>query len=195
MRIPLEKVIFLDRDGVINQDSTEYVKSWDEFHFIPGSLEALRLMNENGFCVIVITNQSAVGRGMITMKTLMNMHAKMREEVQKAGGKIHDIFFCPHRPDENCDCRKPEPGLIFQAKEEYGVVLPKAIMVGDNGKDVQVGKNAGVGKTVLVMTGCGATAQNELMKNGTPPDYVAEDLLDAVKWIIDEREKWIFADE
>jgi len=195
VRIPLEKVIFLDRDGVINQDSTEYVKSWDEFHFIPGSLEALRLMNENGFCVIVITNQSAVGRGMITMKTLMNMHAKMREEVQKAGGKIHDIFFCPHRPDENCDCRKPEPGLIFQAKEEYGVVLPKAIMVGDNGKDVQVGKNAGVGKTVLVMTGCGATAQNELMKNGTPPDYVAEDLLDAVKWIIDEREKWIFADE
>lgn len=194
MRIPIEQVVFLDQDGVINQDSTEYVKSWDEFHFIPGSLEALRLLYEKGFCVIVITNQSAVGRGMITMKTLMNMHIKMRKAVRKAGGKIYDVFFCPHRPDEHCDCRKPEPGLILQAQEEYGIVLSKSIMVGDNGKDVMAGKNAGVGKTVLVLTGSGAAAQNELMKSGTPPDFVAEDLLDAAKWIIKERLKWIFSE-
>jgi len=184
VRIPVEKFVFLDRDGVINEDSSEYVKSWDEFHFIPGSLEALQLLNKKGYCVIVITNQSAVGRGMITMKTLMNIHILMRKEIQKAGGKILDVFFCPHRPDENCPCRKPEPGLIFQAREEYGINIPKAVMVGDNAKDIMVGKRAGVGRTVLVMTGCGAKAQNELMNKGTPPDYVAEDLLDAVKWII-----------
>jgi len=185
-RSPVEKVVFLDRDGVINEDSDAYVKSWDEFHFIPGSLEALRLLRENGYRVIVITNQSAVGRGLITMKNLMNMHIKMRWEIRKAGGNILDVFFCPHRPDEKCDCRKPEPGLIFQAQDEYGMNLPKTVMVGDNSKDVLVGKNAGVGRTILVMTGSGAKAQNELVRKGTPPDYVADDLLDAAKWIIDK---------
>ena len=106
------KLIILDRDGVINRDSPAYIKSWEEFEFLPGSLEALKQLHQNGFTTIIITNQSAIGREMITREILEGMHRRMSEAVRSHGGWIEDIFYCPHRPDEGCDCRKPKNGLI-----------------------------------------------------------------------------------
>ena len=107
--------VFLDRDGVVNQDSPDYIKSPEEFHFIPQSPEAVALLNRHGFQVILITNQSLIGRGMAPVSTLEAIFDKMKAGVAAAGGEILDIFYCPHTPDGGCDCRKPKPGLIEQA--------------------------------------------------------------------------------
>ena len=109
MIMDAHRIVFLDRDGVINQDSPAYIKSPEEFHFIPGSPEAISLLCDHGFDVILITNQSAVGRKMIDLETLSLIFDKLRTGVAKVGGTIKDIFCCPHTPDEGCDCRKPAP--------------------------------------------------------------------------------------
>ena len=180
----LKRVVFLDRDGVINRDSADYIKECSEFHFLPGSLEALRLLRQNGFTTIVITNQSAVHRNLISRATLNEIHEKMKREVTVSGGAITDIFFCPHRPDEGCDCRKPKPGLILQAQEKYRVDLSGAWMIGDSVKDIECGRNACCGHTVLVRTGNGSQAEKSLLERNTPPDFIADTLLDAVRWVV-----------
>jgi D-glycero-D-manno-heptose 1,7-bisphosphate phosphatase len=183
IRNPL-KVVFLDRDGVINRDSPDYIKSWSEFKFLPGSLRALEKLTRKGFGLIVITNQSAVNRGMMSLKDLDLIHARMRTTVAAGGGKISDVFFCPHTPDEGCRCRKPEPGLIHQACRRYAIDLKNAWMVGDSAKDIECARNAGCGRTILVRTGNGAEAQTILARKNISPDYVAEDLDAAADWII-----------
>ncbi len=180
----LQNVIFLDRDGVINHDSPDYIKSWEEFEFLPGALEAMAALTRAGYHLIVITNQSVIGRGMVPPEVLEDMFGRMRRAVTAAGGKIFDIFFCPHRPDENCDCRKPEPGLIFQAKTRYGIDLPAAVMIGDNIKDVLCGQNAGCGATVLVRTGSGALAEQELATRQVTPTLIVDDLAAAADTIL-----------
>lgn len=180
--------VFLDRDGVINTDSPEYIKSWAEFHFIPGSLEAIIRLTKAGLTVIVITNQSAINRGMIPLAELENIHHRMKQAVSENGGRITDIFFCPHRPDEGCTCRKPQPGLILAALERYRIDLARAFMVGDSAKDILTGKSAGCRRTVLVKTGNGMTALLTLKKTGQLPDHVAADLDQAVCWILDQQE-------
>ena len=179
--------VFLDRDGVINFDSPDYIKSWEAFRFIPGSLEAIARLTRAGIAVIVITNQSAVNRGMISLEELETMHRRMRRAVADSGGHITDIFFCPHRPDENCDCRKPKPGMILTARDHHGLDLASAVMVGDSAKDILTGRAAGCGATVLVKTGNGEAAMQSLAKKGTLPDHVANDLAAAANWILDQR--------
>lgn len=183
------QTVFIDRDGVINHDSPEYIKSPSEFEFIPGSLEALRLLAENDFQVIVITNQSAVGRGMITLKTLEAIFDKMRSGIEADGGALTDIFFCPHRPDEGCDCRKPKPGMILAAAAKYNIDLEKSCMIGDSAKDIESGKRAGCRHTLLVRTGNGNKAETALTQKKIRPDYIGDDLLDAVRWIIQNSPK------
>ncbi len=180
------KTVFLDRDGVINADAPDYIKCWAEFHFIPGSREAIARLARNGFTVIVITNQSAINRGMVSLAELENMHRRMRQAIIESGGRITDIFFCPHRPDEHCDCRKPKPGLILSARERYGIDLASSVMVGDSVKDILAGQAAGCHQTVLVETGNGMTAIQSLAQTRQSPDHVAADLNRAVRWIIDE---------
>ena len=165
----LGKVIFLDRDGVINHDSPDYIKSWAEYEFLPGSLEALASLSEAGYTLIVITNQSIIGRGMVPLEVLQDIHQRMRQAVAEAGGRIYDILYCPHRPDEHCDCRKPEPGLILQAQARHRIDLSEAIMIGDNAKDVECGRRAGCGATILVRTGSGPQAEKELANWATMP--------------------------
>ena len=179
----MKYTVFLDRDGVINQDSPDYIKEPSEFYFIPRSDEALGLLTRAGFDVIVITNQSAVGRKMVTLNCMATIFDKMKKGGEQYGGHIKDIFYCPHTPDDGCDCRKPEPGLIFQAKAMYSIDLAFSCMVGDSAKDVICGKNAGCAQTVLVRTGNGCAALQELEKKGVFPDYVAADLMDATCWI------------
>jgi len=109
----MDKTIFLDRDGVINIDSPQYIKKESEFEFIPGSPEAIALLTKHGYNVIVITNQSMIGRNMVSQEVLDAIFKKMKNGVQKAGGRIKDVFFCTHTPEDNCACRKPEPGLFI----------------------------------------------------------------------------------
>jgi len=181
-----EKIVFLDRDGVINEDAPDYVKSWAVFRFISGSLEALRQLAENGFTTIVITNQSAVNRGLISEPALRDMHDNMRQAVEKKGGSIADIFYCPHRPDEGCACRKPKPGLIQQAERRHILDLKDSWMVGDSVKDIECARNAGCGGSILVRTGKGRSSERILMERQAPPDFIAENLLDAVNWLLDQ---------
>lgn len=177
-------MVFLDRDGVINRDSPDYIKNWEEFAFLPGSLEAIRLLTENGRVLIVITNQSVIGRKWVSPETLEDMHRRMTAEAASRGGLITDVFYCPHLPDEDCDCRKPKPGLIRQACRKYDIDLSSAVMVGDSAKDILCGMAAGCGRTVLVRTGNGSAALETLRREDVLPTAVAADLLDAARWII-----------
>lgn len=177
-----KKVIFLDRDGVINKDSPFYIKSWAEFEFLPGSLEAIRALTLNGFEIIIITNQSAINRKIISQGQLEYMHAQLNKAVESNGGKIRDIFFCPHTPEEGCNCRKPKPGLIYRARHRYQIDLAHSAMVGDSAKDVVCAKNAGCKYAVLVKTGNGMEAEKTLTEKAIYPDFVAQDLLDAANW-------------
>ena len=179
----LEKVVFLDRDGVINHDSPDYIKSWEAFDFLPGSLEGLALLTRGGYHPIVITNQSIVGRGMVPLAVLQDMHRRMQQAVAAAGGLIFDIFYCPHHPDDGCGCRKPAPGMILAAAQRHTIDLASTVMIGDNAKDILCGRNAGCGATILVRTGSGRHAQKELFAKGIATT-VSDDLNHAARIIL-----------
>jgi D-glycero-D-manno-heptose 1,7-bisphosphate phosphatase len=183
----LYNVVFMDRDGVINRDSPAYIKSWAEFEFLPGSLEALAALNQAGFETIIITNQSAVHRGLISEAGLHQMHHQLLVTVRAHGGRIRDIFFCPHVPEEGCSCRKPKPGMIERACRKYDIDPKTTTMVGDSAKDIFCARNAGCGWTVLVRTGNGDPASRELKSKGVPIDFLAANLADAAAWIIRTR--------
>ena len=180
----LKKVVFLDRDGTINQDSADYIKGWSEFVFLPRSIQALHDLTAAGFIIIVITNQSAILRKLISPQQLENIHAKMKAAVESQGGKICDIFFCPHLPDDGCDCRKPAPGLIYQAQQKHDIDLSTAVMIGDSARDIECAHTAGCGRSILVKTGNIREAQQILAEKELHPDYVAQDLYDAARWLI-----------
>jgi D-glycero-D-manno-heptose 1,7-bisphosphate phosphatase len=179
-----QKVIFLDRDGVINRDLPDYVKSVQEFEFLPGALNALCRLSEKGLTCIVVTNQSAPARGLITREALDAIHLHLYAVVAAAGGRILDIFVCPHLPTDSCQCRKPMPGLLYAAQLKYQIDFSTAFMIGDSTKDIECGLNAGVQNTVLVKTGNGKKAIRELSTRGIYPDFIAEDLEQAVNWIV-----------
>ncbi|MCD6138315.1 MAG: D-glycero-beta-D-manno-heptose 1,7-bisphosphate 7-phosphatase [Deltaproteobacteria bacterium] len=181
------KIIFLDRDGVVNRDRPDYVKSWAEFEFLPGSLEALRLLTVNHYHPIIITNQSVINRKMVTEAELKMIHEKMISAVAAQGGKIEAVYYCPHLPEDDCDCRKPKPGLILRAQADYGLDLSDTCMVGDNLKDIQCARLAGCGKAILVRTGHGKYAERICREVNVLPDYVADDLLTAVKWLLENK--------
>ncbi len=180
----LKKVVFLDRDGVINYDSPDYIKSRSEFKFIPGSIEAIGKLTVSGFTSIVISNQSALARKLISSEELDNIHKLMKQTIAAAGGDITDIFFCPHMPDDECTCRKPQPGLIFQAQRKYDIDPAEAVMVGDSARDIECACNAGCGRAVLVTSGNDRDVEKVLKIKQITPDYVAENLYDAARWII-----------
>lgn len=180
------KIVFCDRDGVINKDSDKYIKTWEEFEFLPGSLEAAAILKQAGFSVIIVTNQSIVGRGMIAPETLSRTHENMTRAIREAGGEIADIFFCPHAPWEGCSCRKPAPGMLLAAAEKYRIDLESAYMIGDSAKDMQAASRAGVGKSVLVSTGNGLAARAECLEKNIRVDLFCDDLLAAARRITGE---------
>ena len=183
--LSLEKFIFLDRDGVINRDSDAYIKSWTEFEFLPGSLAALKKLTVAGYRIIVITNQSIIGRKMVRPETLDDIFTRMQAEIEKNGGRIHDIFFCPHAPTDGCGCRKPAPGLIEKAARAYHIDLSATTMVGDSAKDIQCARRAGCRFTVLVKTGNYTAARKTLHQENISPDAVVADLARAVDWVLE----------
>lgn len=179
----IKDTVFLDRDGVINRDSPDYITAWDQFVFLPGSLEAIGRLTDAGRIVMVITNQSAVGRGMMDTATLETMHRNLRQAVAAQGGRIEAFFFCPHHPDDGCACRKPKPGLIAQAQRQYRLDLARATMIGDSARDIECGIRAGCGQTILVQSGL-HDARPQLDAQGLHPDWVAADLAAAVDWLL-----------
>ena len=148
------KLIILDRDGVINVDSDQFIKSPDEWKPIPGALEAIARLNQWGWRVVVASNQSGVGRGLFGMDTLNAINDKMVRSLAQVGGRLDAIFFCPHAADSTCDCRKPKPGLLLQIAERFNVDLAGVPVVGDSLRDLQAAVAAGA-KPYLVLTGKG----------------------------------------
>jgi D-glycero-D-manno-heptose 1,7-bisphosphate phosphatase len=167
------KLVILDRDGTINQDSDQYIKSPAEWKPIPGSLEAIARLTQGGWRVAVATNQSGLSRGLFDMSTLNAIHAEMHRAVGQAGGRIDAIFFCPHAADSNCECRKPKPGLLHEIASRFGVELEGVPMIGDSLRDVTAAAAAGA-QPWLVLTGNGRKTRDA---GGLPPGTeIAADL-------------------
>jgi D-glycero-D-manno-heptose 1,7-bisphosphate phosphatase len=171
--------VFLDRDGVINRDRPDYVKSWEEFEFLPGVLEAFRALASGPHQVVVVSNQSCIGRGLVSRETVEEIHARMTEAVRWSGGRIDAVYYCPHCPDEDCPCRKPRPGLILRAARELDIDLAASWLIGDDLRDLETAKAAGV-RPVLVRTGHGRDLLETRPVRVSYPFDVFEDLLEAV---------------
>ncbi len=175
------KIVFLDRDGVINFDSEGFIKSPAEWQPIPNGLEAIALLNQAGFKVVVVTNQSGIGRGLFTLETLDAMHAKMRQLAAEKGGSIEAIYYCPHAPEAHCDCRKPKPGLLQQFSRETGVSLTGLFLVGDAWRDVQSALAVGA-RPLLVKTGKG---MKTLVEHPELHTSTFDDLYAAARYIVE----------
>jgi len=140
---PATRLVMVDRDGVINRDSDQYIKCVAEWQPLPGSLEALRDLTAAGFRIVVVTNQSGIGRGLFSEETLNAIHAAMHAAVATDGGRIDAVYYCPHLPDAGCRCRKPAPGLLLDAAQEAGVSIDQAVFIGDKQSDVDAAIAAG----------------------------------------------------
>jgi len=177
------KLIILDRDGVINEDSDAYIKSPEEWHPVPGSLEAIAALNRAGWRVVVATNQSGVARGLFDMDTLTRIHARMHEALADVGGHVDAIFFCPHAPDDHCDCRKPRPGLFEDIARRLHQPLNGVPAVGDSLRDLQAAEAVGA-HPILVRTGKGRLTEAGLGSDHGIPVY--DDLAGAVRRLLEE---------
>jgi D-glycero-D-manno-heptose 1,7-bisphosphate phosphatase len=154
------KLVILDRDGTINEDSDAYIKSLEEWRPIKGSLEAIARLNQAGYRVVVATNQSGIARKLFDTKTLFAIHDALQRAAAQFGGRVDAFFFCPHAADSACDCRKPRPGMLIEVARRFNVALADTYMVGDASRDVEAAAAAGA-RPVLVLTGKGAKTRAE----------------------------------
>jgi D-glycero-D-manno-heptose 1,7-bisphosphate phosphatase len=178
------KLAILDRDGVINYDSDEYIKSVDEFRLIPGSLAAIARLNKAGYTVVITTNQSGIARGFYDEETLNAMHNKLRALLKEHAGHIDAIYYCPHGPDDHCDCRKPKPGMLKQALQDFNASAQQAFAIGDSVRDLESAQSVGV-KPILVRTGKGEKSLQQMAaKNIFQDAPVYDDLAAAVADIL-----------
>jgi D-glycero-D-manno-heptose 1,7-bisphosphate phosphatase len=180
----LRPAVFLDRDGVINENRSDHVKNWREFHFLPFAFEALRRLNKSPYLVIVVTNQAAIGRGLVSQETVDEIHRQMRDWIEREGGRIDAIYVCPHKPDEGCGCRKPQPGMFLEAARDYQIDLANSFTIGDKLTDLLPGEILG-SRGILVGTGDGLPAGGILPERAITVD----NLLDAVRSITDQEKR------
>ncbi len=171
--------IFIDRDGVINKTVITYVTHPNLFEFEEKAVEGLKSLSGFGMPLIVVTNQSIIGRGLAKACTLLEIHGKMRSHLKKQGIELHDVFYCPHAPHEMCECRKPKTGMLDLAVEKYGIDLKKSYVIGDTTGDILMGNRAGC-TTILVRTGYGGADKRH---PEAKPEYVAQDLAQAYEII------------
>lgn len=172
------KLVILDRDGTINEDSLDYIKSAAEWKPLPGALEAIARLNHAGWHVVVASNQSGLGRGLFDVAALNAMHSKMHKLLAAVGGRVEAIFYCPHAPDQACTCRKPAPGLFEQIGERYGVDLNGVPAVGDSARDIVAGAAVGC-EPHLVLTGKGEALRGQPLPDSFPPGTQVHDNLAA----------------
>lgn len=176
--------VILDRDGVINFDSDEYIKSPEEWNAIPGSLEAIAQLNRSGYRVLIATNQSGVARGYYGLDTLDLIHEKLMHELAAVGGYIEEIFFCPHHPDAKCACRKPQPGLLHKMAEKYPLNFAETFFIGDSFVDVSAARAVGC-LPLLVRTGKGELALQKYPELAQIPNFM--NLAEAVEYLLAQR--------
>lgn len=181
------RLVILDRDGVINQDSADFIKTADEFIPIPGSLEAIGELSGAGFEIAVATNQSGIGRKLLDTPSLESIHRKMREQARAFGGDIGEIVWCPHLPDEDCNCRKPRPGLLLQLSREYGVPLDNVPVIGDSIRDIDAALAVGA-RPILVLSGNGQATSSALDASDTSVETFV-DLREAARALIEASRK------
>ncbi len=181
------KILFLDRDGVINRfpGIGGYVVRWEDFKFLPNAVESIALLTKAGYEIYVISNQGCVARGLISSEALAGLTARMQEAVRTGGGKISGVFYCEHQTDADCECKKPKLGLFRQAlRTKKEVDLKSIFFIGDSVMDVEAGKNLGC-RTVLVLSG--RAALEDVEHWAFRPDFIKQDLWEAAHWILQEK--------
>jgi len=181
------RAVFIDRDGTINIDK-DYLTDPDQIEFIKGSPEAIAEANRLGLKVIVISNQSGIARGMMTVEQVEIVNARLVSMLKDRGAVVDAVYYCPHHPDygDGCTCRKPDIGMLLRAKEEFGIDLPSSFVIGDKWSDVKCGENAGA-LTSLVLTGYGETDYQRCIDDRIKIDYLAKDLYDSVTKFVKKR--------
>jgi D-glycero-D-manno-heptose 1,7-bisphosphate phosphatase len=184
----MNKAVFIDRDGTLNRE-VEFLSKPEQLQLIEGAVEALQLLKKLGYKLIVITNQSGIARGYFTEKDLQKIHETLREMLKASGVELDAIYYCPHHPSEGnapyvqeCACRKPLPGMILAAAEQFQIDPAKSYMIGDKLSDIETGKNAGC-RTILVQTGYGQKTLQQLEDAGVQPDWICANLLAAAQCI------------
>ncbi len=179
-----KKTVFLDRDGVINRNKTNtYVDSWSKVRFLPRALKALRLLKKKGYRVVVVSNQAGVAKGFYSMRDLREITRRIRKRIQQHGGRLDAVYYCPHRDEDRCRCRKPKTELFRKAKERFKVRFRETYLVGDSMADIAAGKKLRC-KTILVLSG--REKRSRKAEWVVKPDAVKKDLLNAVRWILQE---------
>ncbi|RKX58981.1 MAG: D,D-heptose 1,7-bisphosphate phosphatase [Thermodesulfobacteriota bacterium] len=182
MKLP---AVFLDRDGTLNEE-VGYLNHLSRLKLLPQVAEGLKILKQHGFMLIVITNQSGPARGYFPKELVFKANELLQKRLKKRGVILDDFFICFHHPEENCNCRKPKPGLIYQALEKYPIDLKKSYVIGDKAVDIELALNLGI-KGILVLTGYGkGELEYVLPKKGIKPYYVAKDLKDAAYFIIED---------
>ena len=173
--------VLVDRDGVINVNRPDYVKCWDEFEFLPGALQGLAMLAESGFTIVVVTNQSVVNRGLVSLAELGEIHSRMCAAIRRHGGRIHGVLYCPHRPEQRCPCRKPQPGLLLRAKHQLRLDWETAVLIGDHHTDLEAASRAGC-RSILVRSG----RPTKAVPTGLPDGCIAvvPDLLAAAQQVV-----------
>jgi len=189
----MKKAIFLDRDGVINENVKDLVKI-SQFNLLPNVAEAIKKINDSGYLAIIITNQPIIAKGFCTFKEMEKIHEKMKELISKKGAFIDKLYMCPHHPEKgfpgefaelkiDCSCRKPKPGLFLQAIKELDIDPKKSWSIGDSLSDIEASKKAGI-KAIFLTSGGGSGSKNESELKDSKPDYIKKNLLDAVDFIL-----------
>jgi len=175
------KAVFIDRDGTINVN-VEYLDDPNNFKMYPGVAKGIKLLKKNGFKIIVITNQSGIARGYFSKETLEKIHERMKSELLKKGATIDAIYYCPHHPDDNCDCRKPQTGLFKKAFKDLNIDSSKSFIIGDKMLDVEAGYKMGL-KTILVPEDK-EKVEKEMRTTNIKPDFVSKNFYSGVRWIL-----------
>jgi D-glycero-D-manno-heptose 1,7-bisphosphate phosphatase len=180
----MNSAVFLDRDGVIIQNRAAYVRCWEDVEFLPSSLLALQLLAESRYKIVIVTNQSAIGRGIITLDEAADINQRIVKKIIEAGGRVDGLYVCPHSPQDNCQCRKPLPGLILQAADALWLDLHSSFMIGDALSDIQSGQAAGIHTNILVKTGRGYEQLRSASEKEIPQFIVVDQLVNAVELIL-----------
>jgi D-glycero-D-manno-heptose 1,7-bisphosphate phosphatase len=179
------RFVILDRDGVINEDSAHYIRNVEEWRPLPGSLEAIAALSRGGYEVVIVTNQSGLGRGLFDRDALEGIHAALCAGVEAAGGRVGGIFYCPHRPEDDCACRKPRVALLEAIEARYGVPVAGSVLVGDSPRDMELARAKGC-TPLLVLTGNGRDTAQRLAEAGEAVTQF-KDLGAVARWLLDER--------
>lgn len=176
--------IFLDRDGVLIENRADYIREWSQVKIFSEAIHALSHSAIKNYKIVIVTNQSAIGRGIITLDTANEINRRLVNFIQHHGGHVDGVYMCPHKPDDDCQCRKPKPGLLLQAAKELSLNLQRSWMIGDAWSDVKAGQAAGVRQTILVKTGRGRAQLAQFRPDSISNNLIIENLTQALDTIV-----------